>query len=109
MEALLSRPHPALALALIWGVPAAPLAAAPLCHDTKGLFTPCPRDSARRIVRTPVDHAAAAAREEEHRVVAKEKHERHVREHPNEPEKPALVARGKLCRDGKGLFTPCPR
>ena len=29
--------------------------------------------------------------------------------HPDEPEAPGLISRGKLCHDTKGLFTPCPR
>jgi hypothetical protein len=106
MEAFLHR------LLLAWFAAvflAAPLAASPLCRDSKGLFTPCPRDSGNRIVNTPVDHAASAAQDEERATAEAEKHKRHHAKHPDEPETPGLVSRGKLCRDSKGLFTPCPR
>ena len=58
-------------------------------------------------MKTPVDHAAAVVHEEERETRHREAHERHVRERPDEPEKPPLVRAGKLCRDSKGLFKPC--
>jgi hypothetical protein len=86
---------------------ASSVSAAPLCHDLKGLFTPCPRDKSGQILKTPVDHAAAAVHNEEQEAQHKEAHARHLREHPDEPEKPPLVSTGKLCHDSKGLFKPC--
>ena len=86
---------------------AAPALATPLCHDLKGLFTPCPRDRSGHIAKSPVDHAAAVAHVEEQEAAHREAHARHVREHPDQPEKPPLMKTGKLCRDSKGLFKPC--
>jgi len=81
---------------------AAAARATPLCHDSKGLFTPCPRARDGGIVASPVDHAATAARQQQQ--------ERHAREHPEARKRgPGLLGRGKLCRDTRGLFTPCPR
>ncbi|UAK24751.1 hypothetical protein [Sphingomonas nostoxanthinifaciens] len=76
--------------------------AARLCHDVRGLYTPCPeavgRDRARkRAGATPAAPARIAA-------VAPP-----VRALPDRPTKPPLFATGHLCRDNKGLATPCTR
>ncbi len=69
--------------------------AAPLCRDSKGLFTPCPPETrAQREKRAKV----AAARP----VTTEATVARAAR-----PRKAPLVGRAKLCRDTKGLFTPC--
>jgi hypothetical protein len=87
--------------------------AARLCRDTKGLFTPCigerplpashprhRRDEA--MAPTPVAEAApltGSATPAQRTAAAP----RRV------AEKPPLVAKAHLCRDSKGLFTPCVR
>ena len=81
----------ALGLALV----AVPAAAAPLCRDLKGLFTPCTARAVEQIRRHEAEVAA--------------KQEKVAAEHPDRPRRthPPLVTRGRLCRDSKGLFTPC--
>jgi hypothetical protein len=88
---------------LLLGVPALVMAA-PLCRDAKGLFTPCTpaettkrRDAEPRHRPTPVPDAAPDA----NRAPAS----REAR--PAHRERRPAVATGRLCRDGKGLFTPC--
>lgn len=93
-------------LALGLFVLAAPAAAAPLCHDLRGLYTPCtpgqatpPRRHAERAEKARAVSASAATAAE---VVAP----------PVAPlrKKPALFDRAKThCHDTKGLYTPCPR
>ncbi len=75
-----------------------------LCRDTKGLFTPCtgerPPAAPPRRHRgdDPPTGSAVADRPDT------------GRRHAGRPDaKPPLVARSRLCRDTKGLFTPCPR
>ena len=74
--------------------------AAPSCRDSKGAFTPCTphqirQSPARAHARTDKpDPAVAPATVTATKV-------RHVG-------KP-LMARSRLCRDSKGLFTPCIR
>ncbi len=89
---------------LLWTLtalaPAQMTVAAPLCRDTKGLFTPCPQ-SANRTARAIL--SSAPARESEAAPVRRQ------------PAllRPAFAAdaprRTRLCTDSKGLFTPCPR
>ena len=73
--------------------------AAPLCRDSKGLFTPCPRTAnsrARTILTTASAKASEATLAAEPKPAAARPSVR--RSH-----------RAKLCRDTKGLFTPCAR
>lgn len=92
-----------LALALV--LLAAPAGAAPLCHDLRGLYTPCPPGQAKPKPRPkphadqPAETAAApavtATADSAPAVVKKSR--------------PPLVTQShKLCRDTKGLYTPCP-
>lgn len=86
----------ALAMMLAF-LAAAPVGAAPLCRDLKGLFTPCPAGGARdgtRAAAVTADAVSSAGGD------APPPRQRST--------KPPRVARTKLCRDLKGLFTPCP-
>ena len=83
----------------------APVATGPLCRDSKGLFTPCPRGRNGAVVDTPVDRASAVA----HRQSVEAARETRRRAHPEAPEKPGLFGVGTLCRGEKGRMTPCPR
>jgi hypothetical protein len=90
--------------ALVLALLAAPATAASLCRDLKGLYTPCAPGQAppkaRKIghegrpgaATTPAVGTSAAeqqvAHQDQHQLVAHSK---------------------KLCRDTKGLYTPCPR
>lgn len=100
-----------IAAALLAGVlvaaspAAAQIASGPLCRDSKGLFTPCPRDARGAVADTPVDHASSVVRQQKTRAA----HVAHHRAHPDAPEKPGLFGMGKLCRGDKGRMTPCPR
>ncbi|WP_303542038.1 hypothetical protein [Sphingomonas natans] len=73
--------------------------AAPLCRDSKGLFTPCPH-GANRTARAIL--SSAPAQETESFAVRK----------PPTAMRTTLTAgttrRTRLCTDSKGLFTPCP-
>lgn len=76
--------------------------AAPLCRDSKGLFTPCPPGmgsrKAERHGRAPHGSTpAASARADDDVPAAK----------PDRPVRPAIIRKAKLCRDSKGLFKPC--
>lgn len=80
--------------------------AARLCRDTKGLFTPCigerpPAEHHRR----QRDAASASAEQSMPGSVAVEAHA----ERRSAPSRPPLIAKARLCRDSKGLFTPCVR
>ncbi len=96
----------AISLALLATPLAASLAAAPLCRDSKGLFTPCigvrmppARTPRPRTAQGTVDDRASADRAGASQTAGIAG--RHG---------PALrtrVGRGKLCRDSKGLFKPC--
>ena len=106
--------------------------AAPLCKDLKGLFTPCPKAlnkaAARRLRARSVRERGAGntrhAREAEaHRgdVTPGSKAARVASDpEPHRVAPPPFVAgvtvadpgprpRPKLCKDLKGLFTPCPK
>lgn len=77
--------------------------AAPLCRDLKGLYTPCtgertpPHATRRRSTARSADAAVPGDPADAAPGVAAR------------PAKPPIIARTKLCRDLKGLFTPCPR
>jgi hypothetical protein len=81
---------------------AAAAPAAPLCKDLKGLFTPCPQvlnKDARHKLAQRIETAPAAPATPKAQAP---------------PVAPRAVARSrfeptKLCRDTKGLFTPCPQ
>jgi hypothetical protein len=76
---------------------AAPAGAAPLCHDLRGLYTPCPPGQAKAKPKVEAATPAPAADAAPEPMVTKKS-------------RPPLVAQGhKLCRDTKGLYTPCPR
>jgi hypothetical protein len=93
--------------ALVLALVAAPAAAAPLCRDLKGLYTPCPTGKGaptppaarqQKIARA-TDTAAAAS------TIAPG-----VEKAPRAEKGRSLVSHSKaLCRDTKGLYTPCPR
>lgn len=102
----------------------APAAAAPLCHDLKGLFTPCPPGTPSRSAhrsREEVGNANAAPPEQATEKATEHKGHAHAQKVRTggertdagltraHPAKPSLFGVGKLCRDSKGLFTPCPR
>lgn len=108
------RSLPLLATALML---AGPALASPLCRDTKGLFTPCPKAvndawRAKKAAKEQADKADAeadAAAPATAEVVKDHHGKTHtvmVRHHTKKPE---LFGIGKLCRDSKGLATPCPR
>ncbi|WBO22168.1 hypothetical protein [Sphingomonas abietis] len=88
---------------------AATASAAPLCHDLKGLYTPCPPGAptprpARhhgRPTDAPADPAAPASGATAMIASSPEP------ARPPKAAKPPLVGRGRLCRDSKGLFKPC--
>lgn len=69
------------------------LHAAPLCRDSKGLFTPCP--------------SGTDGRRHEHGIMTVAGPERTETTRPEKPAKLSLVRKAKLCRDSKGLFKPC--
>ncbi len=77
--------------------------AAPLCRDLKGLFTPCPQSLSKaaqhqlehRIETLPAEPAATSTPTA--RIV------------PPRAAKRRRIDQGKLCKDLKGLFTPCPK
>jgi hypothetical protein len=76
--------------------------AAPLCRDSKGLFTPCPpgmgsKTADRRKRPRVASSPEASARTGDQVAAAK----------PDAPTKPAIIRKAKLCRDSKGLFKPC--
>jgi hypothetical protein len=81
--------------------------AAPLCHDLKGLYTPCPpgtamhRSSGRHGSASAASAAGQASAAPDTAMVSADPARR------RQPTKPPLVGRGKLCRDSKGLFKPC--
>ena len=74
--------------------------AAPLCRGSKGEFTPCAKGQAGspsiKLPRVLVVHKAKARQSGAETTAA-------------EPAEVPLVTVSKLCRDSKGLFTPCPR
>lgn len=76
-------------------------ASAPLCRDTKGLFTPCPH-AANRTARAILTSAPA----QEPGLFLRETA-------MGRRSNPALAGggtrRARLCTDSKGLFTPCAR
>ena len=75
--------------------------AAPLCRDAKGLFTPCtPAEASRRPAPSAVPPAEAD--DKPATVASRGVGTAHRERRP-------AVATGPLCRDGKGLFTPCAR
>jgi hypothetical protein len=99
-----------LALAAI--LLAAPAGAAPLCHDLRGLYTPCPPGQAKakpkpklesqpRVAQQDVTPATTSAAAAGPVIEAKPT--------PAKKSRPLLITQGhKLCRDTKGLYTPCP-
>jgi hypothetical protein len=91
--------------ALVLAVLAAPAGAVPLCRDLKGLYTPCP--PGHGMPRPPraakpgkTDPAAPAASST---IAAGEKSTL------AEPGRSLVAHSKKLCRDTRGLYTPCPR
>lgn len=88
-----------LLIAAILGASAA--SAAPLCRDAKGLFTPCPR-AANSHARTILTTATPKL------IETPEAMPPSPHAHANRPTT-GDIQRAKLCRDTKGLFTPCPR
>ncbi|WP_404711046.1 hypothetical protein [Sphingomonas sp. MMS24-J13] len=93
----------ALALALL----AAPAGAAPLCHDLRGLYTPCPPGQAKP---KPKQHMDQLEREATPMVAATEPAPTAQAPAAAKRSRPPLVTQGhKLCHDTKGLYTPCPR
>jgi hypothetical protein len=95
-------------LALVLALVAAPAAAAPLCRDLKGLYTPCPtgkgaptpQAARQQKIASATDTAAAAS------TIAPGVE----KEAPSAEKGRSLVSHSKaLCRDTKGLYTPCPR
>jgi hypothetical protein len=99
-----------VAIALLVSLPVAG-SAAPLCRDGKGLFTPCtPAETMRRRDaashrRPPVEPSAPAAGV----AVASDMPRASEPRHDARRERRPAIATGRLCRDGKGLFTPCPQ
>ncbi len=86
-----------IALAAALALASAPLEAATLCHDLKGLFTPCPPGSrAAGRAHAAISTAPATAGDGETRAARKTS------------TNPPRIVRTKLCHDLKGLFTPCP-
>jgi hypothetical protein len=77
--------------------------AAELCRDSKGLFTPCPSGPARKVSHHSRDEGQPAAASGPQGATKSDRTARRTRRGPE------LFAKGKLCRDSKGLATPCPR
>lgn len=77
--------------------------AARLCRDTKGLFTPCVGERPSPDDRRGHGDKTAAPAGPGARAGPPRQRARPV--HANPP----LVAKTRLCRDSKGLFTPCAR
>lgn len=93
-----------LAFALI--LLAAPAGAAPLCHDLRGLYTPCPPNQAKP---KPKPHTAKLDESASATSVAATDPAPAVTPTVAKKSRPPLVAQShKLCRDTKGLYTPCP-
>lgn len=82
--------------------------AARLCRDTKGLFTPCigAPPAAMPMPRRRDDAATPGITAVAHQDVERPDRGRRA---ARETGKPPLIAKTRLCRDTKGLFTPCPR
>jgi hypothetical protein len=78
---------------------ATPIGAAPLCRDSKGLFTPC---TGERVPTAPRHRRIGSDAGARPRSDAASPDTADVR-----PARPPIVGRGKLCRDSKGLFKPC--
>ena len=92
---------------LLIAIPAAGTAA-PLCRDAKGLFTPCtPAEASRRHDVASRRHASSPVSP----VRASDKPATVVSRGvgPAHRERQPAISTGRLCRDGKGLFTPCAR
>ena len=93
------------ALPAILLLAAVPANAAPLCTNSGGRFTPCtPHDIARvkeRKAKVVAKKQAVAAREEQEAIA----HPERPRKVPRKP----LFGIGHLCRDSKGMATPCPK
>ncbi len=83
---------------------AMPLDAAPLCRDSKGLFTPCTGE--RVPGARPHRHRSAATAGTTARTDSPASADT-ADATPPKRSHPPLVGRGKLCRDSKGLFKPC--
>lgn len=99
MHSLL-RIRPAAAALLILSASVA--TAAPLCRGSKGEFTPCAKGQAGspsiKLPRVLAVHEAKAKAGQPGSDAA-----------AAGPAELPLVTVSKLCRDSKGLFTPCPR
>ena len=96
-----------LLVALIGGVHSAPL-----CHDSKGLFTPCPHgvassapERAGRAVAPAAAGSDTPAAESDTGAPAGST----VAVIPANAARPKRIGSGRLCHDSKGLFTPCPK
>lgn len=90
-----------IGLTLPFALIAAPAPAEPLCRDLKGLFTPCPEALTKTAQRRLEERIASLSSTRSSRA-------------PGEAmraaaPKPSPRAHVRLCRDTKGLFTPCPR
>lgn len=81
-------------------------ALAPLCRDSKGLFTPCVAGAPGRV---PSRHHAAAPAQETPAAAAASASPTTASPAPKAKSSSPRITRAKLCRDTKGLFTPCPR
>lgn len=84
-----------LALVLLAALFASGAGAAPLCHDLKGLFTPC-------VVKPAQKHRQGSAQAElaPHPAMVTEPM---ATVHPHR----SLFSKGRLCRDSKGRAEPC--
>jgi hypothetical protein len=86
-------------LLLLVGLLTAPLLARePLCRDLKGLYTPC-TSAHRASVGKPTPRHVDPPSAEASTAPAQAK---------TKPAAIRSVNRTKLCRDLKGLYTPCP-
>ena len=92
---------PAIAVAVL--ILSSGVGAAPLCRDSKGLFTPCIGTAARTASaqRNGSKPAGVRGRADTEDSTAP------ARTASARPARPAVFGRGRLCRDTKGLFKPC--
>lgn len=97
---------------------AAPAAAAPLCHDLKGLYTPCGAGRPAAAGALPDRSLPAASSARTAADTIKSAPAEPLAANPEPAPDPALAGARRatpishartLCRDTKGLYTPCPR
>lgn len=90
-----------------------PATAAPLCRDSKGLFTPCPHsaNSKARAILTKAPARQTETAPAKRRTVAAAAASAPASAQPvasTVATNAVATHKARLCTDSKGLFTPCP-